>query len=219
MRSVSDTPKVLLPLGDKPILVHQLEWLKRSGFSEVCLCLGYQSDVIQEALGESSPPGLKIHYQVEETPRGTAGAVRDIGRTTGDDLLVIYGDLFIDIDCRKLLEFHATHDGVATVVVRRTDHPEDSDLAVVNADGRIQAVGRMERDGITSDLGCAAIWVVRPELLKRVPEEGVSDFARDIFPAAAAAGDKLMAYETSERVLDVGTPGRYAAFNESMRNA
>jgi NDP-sugar pyrophosphorylase family protein len=219
MRSVSDTPKVLLPLGDKPILVHQLEWLKNSGFSEVFLCLGHQSDVIQEALGDGSRYGLKINYKIEKEPRGTAGAVRDLGSAMGDDLLVIYGDLFVDIDCRKLLEFHVSHDGAATVVVRRTDHPEDSDLALVNPDGQIQAVGRMERDGISSDLGCAAIWVIRRELLDRVPDEGVSDFARDIFPAAASAGDKLMAYETSERVLDVGTPERYKEFNESLRNA
>ena len=66
MRSVSDTPKVLLPLGDKPILVHQLEWLKNSGFSEVFLCLGHQSDVIQEALGDGSRYGLKINYKIED---------------------------------------------------------------------------------------------------------------------------------------------------------
>lgn len=219
MRSVSETPKVLLPLGGKPILVHQLEWLRRSGFSEVFLCLGHQSDVIREALGDGSRYGLNIIYQVEKQPRGTAGAARDLAIAGGDDLLVVYGDLFVDIDCHGLLDFHASHDGVATVVVRHTDHPEDSDLAVVDADGRIEAVGRTERDGITSDLGCAAIWVVRPALLERVPDEGVVDFARDVFPAAAAAGDKLMAYKTDERVLDVGTPARYEAFNESLRNA
>lgn len=218
MRSVSDTPKVLLPLGDKPIIAHQLEWLAKSGFSDVFLCLGYQSDVVQEALGDGSKFGLQINYHVERQPRGTAGAVKDLGDALGDDLLVIYGDLVVNLDCRKLLDFHATHDGVATLVVRQTDHPEDSDIAEVDQDGRIHAVGRLATGKVKGNIGCAAIWVIRRELLKRVPETGMSDFARDVFPAAACAGDKLMAYETSERVMDVGTPKRYEKYLASYRN-
>jgi len=217
MSSYSDTPKVLLPLGDKPILAHQLEWLKKSGFTEVFLCLGHRADEIMEVLGDGSRYGLRIDYRIEDEARGTAGAVKDLEQSLSSDLLVIYGDLFVNIDCRKLLKFHASHDGVATLVVRHTDHPEDSDIAEVDKDGRILAVGRLEAGDVTGDLGCAAIWVIRRELLGRVPIENASDFARDIFPSAARAGDKLMAYVTSESVLDVGTPKRYEKFLQSCQ--
>jgi mannose-1-phosphate guanylyltransferase len=217
MSSFSDTPKVLLPLGDKPILVHQLEWLKQSGFSEVFLCLGHRADEIMEALGDGSRYGLRIDYRVENVARGTAGAVKDIEESLSGDLLVVYGDLFINIDCRKLLEFHASHDGVATLMVRHTDHPEDSDIAEVDKHARILAVGRLSAGEVTGDLGCAAIWVIRRELLERVPAEQPTDFARDIFPEAARSGDKLMAYVTSESVLDVGTPKRYEKFLQSCQ--
>ena len=86
MRSVSDTPKVLLPLGDKPILVHQLEWLKAAGFDEVLLCLGYQADEVRAVLGDGSACGLQLQYHVENQPRGTAGAVKDLGDAVEDDL-------------------------------------------------------------------------------------------------------------------------------------
>lgn len=215
MSSYSNTPKVLLPLGDKPILVHQLEWLKSSGFSEVFLCLGHRADVIQQALGDGSRYGLRIDYRVEDKARGTAGAVKDLEASLTGDLLVVYGDLFVNIDCRKLLEFHASHDGVATLMVRHTDHPEDSDIAEVDKDGRILAVGRLNTGDVSGDLGCAAIWVIRRALLERVPTEQPSDFARDIFPEAARSGDKLMAYVTSESVMDVGTPKRYEKFLQS----
>jgi NDP-sugar pyrophosphorylase family protein len=219
MSAFSNTPKVLLPLGDKPILVHQLEWLKEAGFADVILCLGFQAKQVQDALGDGGEYGLKINYQVETEPRGTAGAVKDLGDIAGDDLLVIYGDLFVGLDCQKLLDFHASHDGIATLVVRKTDHPEDSDLAEVSEDGQINAIGRMERDGIFSEMGCAAIWVVRRALIDRIPVSGMSDFARDIFPAAVKAGEKLMAYETSELVMDVGTPARYEKFNRLHGNS
>jgi NDP-sugar pyrophosphorylase family protein len=219
MRSVSDTPKVLLPLGDKPILVHQLEWLHAAGFASVHLCLGYQAKQVEDALGDGSRFGIDIHYQVEDQPRGTAGAVKDLGAAAGDDLLVVYGDLYVGLDCAKLLDYHASHDGIATLVVRKTDHPEDSDLAVVDPSGQITAIGRMEPDGIVSEIGCAAIWVVRRQLIDRIPTTGMLDFARDVFPEAVRAGEKVMAYETTDRVKDVGTPARYAAFNEALKQA
>jgi NDP-sugar pyrophosphorylase family protein len=217
MSSYSDTPKVLLPLGDKPILVHQLEWLKRSGFSDVFLCLGHQAEVIEAALGDGSRFGMRIHYQVESEPRGTAGAVKDIEELIEDSLLVVYGDLYVDIDCGKLLDFHRSHDGLATLLVRHTDHPEDSDIAEADSSGRISAVGRIEAGEVSGDLGCAAIWVIRRDLLARVPATGVCDFARDVFPEAARDGDKLMAFETAERVMDVGTPQRYEKFLQASR--
>jgi len=221
MSSFSDTPKVLLPLGDKPILVHQLEWLKQSGFSEVFLCLGHRADEIMGELGDGSRYGLRIDYRVEDEARGTAGAVKDLEESLSGDLLVVYGDLFVNIDCRKLLDFHAAHDGVATLMVRHTDHPEDSDIAEVDKDGRVLAVGRLKTGDVTGDLGCTAIWVIRRELLSRIPSDKPSDFARDIFPDAARAGDKLMVYikSASERVMDVGTPKRYEKFLESCQKA
>jgi mannose-1-phosphate guanylyltransferase/phosphomannomutase len=217
MRSLSDTPKVLLPVGGKPILAHQLAWLKKYEFSRVFLCLGYRADVIEEVMGDGSKFGVQIDYRIETTPRGTAGAVKDLGDALTDDLLVIYGDLFVDIDCRKLMDFHASHDGVATVVVRRTDHPEDSDIVEADGNGRIRAIGRIATGKVSGNLGCTAVWVIRRELLNRIPATGLIDFARDTFPAAARAGDKMMAYETTDFVRDIGTPQRYEKFLESYR--
>ena len=218
MRSLSDTPKVMLPLGGKPILVRQLEWLKKAGFSDIFLCLGHQADVISEALGDGSRFGIRIDYRLESEPRGTAGAVRDLGAALQGDLLVVYGDLYVDMNCGKLLDFHASHNGLATLVVRRTDHPEDSDVVETDESGRVRAVGRVADGVVSGDLGCAAIWVIRRELLKKVPASGLCDFARDIFPVAAAEGVGLMAYETSEPVIDVGTPERYAKFQAAYKN-
>jgi len=215
MSEYSATPKVLLPLGDKPILAHQLERLREAGFSTAFLCLGDRADEVQAELGDGSRFGIDIEYRVEQQPRGTAGAVKEIEAAIESSLLVLYGDLYIGLDLQKLIRFHESHDGVATVVVRQTDHPEDSDLVEVDADHCITAIGRIADGRVSGTLGCAAICVIRRELLERVPEEGVVDFARDVFPVAVQAGDKLVAYETTERVMDVGTPHRYEKFLKS----
>lgn len=217
MRSISDIPKVLLPLNGKPIIARQLDWLSKSGFTETFLCLGYRAHEVMAALGNGSSCGIKIDYRVEDAPRGTAGAVRDLGDAIHDDLLVVYGDLYVDMDCEKLLRFHASHDGVATLVVRRTDHPEDSDIAEVDEHGWIQAVGRLADGQVSGNLGCAAIWVIRKEIIQFIPATGICDFARDVFPVAARSGARMMAYETTESIMDVGTPQRYNRFVSAKR--
>ncbi|MFH2202539.1 MAG: sugar phosphate nucleotidyltransferase [Elusimicrobiota bacterium] len=212
MRAVSDVPKVMLPVGGKPILEHQIEWLKKYGFSDVFLCLGYKADVVRSHFGDGSKWGVQLTYRIEETARGTAGAVADLAPSLLGDLLIVYGDLFLQMDCARLLAEHGRHDGLATLVVRRTEHPHDSDLVMADPEGRIRAIGRLRDGQVSGDLGCAAVWVVRRELLARVPADRPSDFGREIFPQAVADGEKLMAYRTEEPVLDIGTPVRYEAF-------
>jgi len=212
MREISAVPKVMLPVGGKPILEHQVEWLKKYGFFDIFLCLGYKADAVRSYFGDGSKWGVRLTYRVEEEARGTAGAVADLESELRGDLLVIYGDLFLKMDCVRLLAVHARHDGLATLVVRHTDHPQDSDLVVVDPGGRIEAIGRLQDGGVSGDLGCAAVWVVRPALLRRVPSDRPSDFGREVFPQAVAAGEKLMTYRTDEPVLDIGTPARYEAF-------
>lgn len=217
MRPATDLlPKPMLPVAGKPILEHLLAWLTRSGFREASLCLGYKAEAIEAHFGDGSRFGLKLDYQVETEPRGTAGCVRDLGPKLKGDALVVYGDLFVDMDCRKFLDFHRGHEGSATLVVRESDHPLDSDLVRLEGD-RIKAFYRAQPGRPYDNTACAALWVVRRPLLDLVPADRASDFGKDVFPAALQAGQKLLAYRTAEEVLDVGTHERAAAFEQRAR--
>lgn len=217
MRPATDAvPKPMLPLGGKPLLEHQLLWLKAAGFREAFLCLGYKAEAVRDHFGDGSALGVALRYQVEKTPRGTAGAVKDLGLE--EDLLVVYGDLYVDMDCGKLLDFHASHAGAATLVLRQTDHPYDSDLARVEGE-KITGFYRAKPGEPTDRLGLAAVWVVRPGLMEFVPRDRPSDFGKDIFPKALAAGETLLGYRTEETVADLGTPERCEAFSKRWKHA
>lgn len=219
MRPATDiAPKPMLLLGGKPLLEHQLLWLKGSGIREVFLCLGYKAQAVQDYFGDGKRWGMTLRYQAEKTPRGTAGAVRDLLGMIGEDLLVVYGDLYVSMGCPKLLDFHASHPGAATIVVCETDHPLDSDLARVEGD-RITGFYRARPGEPYENLALAAVWVLRRRILDLAPADAPSDFGRDLFPKALAQGEALMAYRTSERVVDLGTPERLEAFLRGVRPA
>ncbi|MBI4375731.1 MAG: nucleotidyltransferase family protein [Elusimicrobia bacterium] len=209
-RSTERTPKSMLRLAGKPILEHILAHLAASGIAEAHLCLGHGAAEIMDYFGDGSRWNLALGYSVEDRPLGTAGAVKALEQRLDDEFLVVYGDLYIELDIRRLIRFHRGHDGDASIVVSPTDHPYDSDLLRVR-NGIIRAFFRAAPGQARPEaLSCIAVWGVRKALLGMIPNDVPSDFGRDIFPAAIRAGRRLMAYESNETVLDLGTPQRLA---------
>ncbi|MDE2237654.1 MAG: nucleotidyltransferase family protein, partial [Elusimicrobia bacterium] len=121
-------PKALLAVAGKPLIDHQLRWLKNAGFSTVALCLGHKAEAIRSYCGAGKRWGLDLRYCVETQPRGTAGCVKDL--RLDQDALVVYGDLYPDLELAPLLRGHGDHpEAGATLALLRTDHPRDSDRA------------------------------------------------------------------------------------------
>jgi Nucleoside-diphosphate-sugar pyrophosphorylase involved in lipopolysaccharide biosynthesis/translation initiation factor 2B, gamma/epsilon subunits (eIF-2Bgamma/eIF-2Bepsilon) len=63
----SEVPKPLLPVGGRPILVRQIEWLRGFGIRDVVLAVGYLRHKIFETLGDGRRLGVRIFYSVEES--------------------------------------------------------------------------------------------------------------------------------------------------------
>ena len=77
LRPLTDTlPKPMAPLCGKPILWHQVQWLKTGGVTDFVFLAGYRWESIQEFFGDGSAHGIRAHYSVEETPLGRGGAIR-----------------------------------------------------------------------------------------------------------------------------------------------
>ena len=210
-------PKPMLPLAGKPMLEHKLERLKAAGCREAHLCLGYKAKVVSDYFGDGAKWDMKLRYHVEAAPRGTAGCVADLRAELGDDLLVVYGDLFLDMDFGRFLAWHAARPTVAaSLVLIHTDHPLDSDLAKLDGE-RLTGFYRAKTGEPHGDLALAAVWAVRGPALDLVAADRPSDFGRDVFPEALRRGLDLRAYVTDETLSDLGTPERLARAEKSLR--
>jgi MurNAc alpha-1-phosphate uridylyltransferase len=101
LRPLTDhTPKPLVSIGGKPLIVHHLEKLSAAGFKEVVINLGHLGCKIPEVLGDGSNWSLSIEYSDEgpeplETGGGMAKALPLLG---GDPFLLVNGDVWCDLD-------------------------------------------------------------------------------------------------------------------------
>jgi len=99
---VSDVPKPMAPIGDKPFLEYLLKYLQKNGIRKVILSVGYKWEVIKEYFGDKFGD-IDIIYSIEEEPLGTGGAVsKAMNLVQNEYAFVLNGDTFFDIDLSSM---------------------------------------------------------------------------------------------------------------------
>lgn len=206
-----DLPKPMMQLAGKPLLQHQIELCRDYGFTHIALLVHHRSEAIRDYFTDGSAFGVHLTYAVETEPRGTAGALRDALALLADRFLVLYGDTYLDVNLCRFWQAHIKSKADATLFLHPNDHPQDSDLIEVDAEGRVISVlayphpeGREARNLVN-----AALYVVEGQRLKPlIPAAGKSDLAKHTFPSLLAAGRRLVGYVSPEYIKDIGTPER-----------
>jgi NDP-sugar pyrophosphorylase family protein len=100
-------PKPLLPIKkDYTILDKQILQFKHAGVKEVVFLCGYMNEKIKERFGDEWR-GVKLHYMIEDTPRGTLYAINSLLKNFDADLYIIRnGDVVSDVNVKGMIDEH-----------------------------------------------------------------------------------------------------------------
>ena len=203
-------PKPMLRIGGKPLLEHQILLLKRYGIKKIIIITHHFSNVIEEYFQSGEAWGVHISYFKEPKPLGTAGSIKCVeDRLQDEDFLVLYGDLLMDMDLSKLIDFHKQHKGIASLVVHPNNHPYDSDLLEINEHNQITAFHSKPHDdkAFYPNLVNAAIYAFSPKIFNYLELNIKTDFGKDIFPKLYLK-TSMYAYRSAEYIKDIGTIDR-----------
>lgn len=204
-------PKPLLQVRGQPILEHWLKLCAAAKIESVFINTHYLSDRIREFAGDGGRFNLKITYSYEPELLGTAGALNNFRtQLAGADILVLYGDNYVDLDLRALKQFHQEKKAFVTAAVHRREDVSQSGMIELNADKRIKRfVEKPAPTERTSNLVSAGIYVLDPRVLNHIPP-GYSDFGYDIIPKLVAEKEPLFGYELKNELIAIDTPELYA---------
>jgi mannose-1-phosphate guanylyltransferase / phosphomannomutase len=204
-------PKPLVPVANRPVLAHILDWLRGHGFSEVLMTLHYRAEEIRRAFGDGRSLGVRISYRVEEQPLGTAGAVRAAADWIDQEpFLIVSGDALTDLDLAALVRQHRQAGAWLTLGLKHV--PDPSEYGVVELDTRGKVVRFQEKPGpgrAFSNLANTGIYCVDPQVLDRMHYGQVCDWSRDVFPALLAAGRPLCGQVLDGYWCDIGCMDAY----------
>lgn len=204
--------KVLIKIGKKPVIEHQIRLLRKYGIKEVWILLGHLGDQIRKHLQDGKKWDVNIHYCQEEKPLGTAGALKVLEKRIKEDFLVLSGDVMLNLDIKKFINWHKKRRGIASIVVHPNDHPFDSDLVELDEKYQVRALlKRPHPKGlIFRNLSVASVYIFSPKVFKYIPRNKKSDIERDLLSILLKSKGKIYAYNTPEYLKDIGTPDRLA---------
>ena len=204
-------PKPLMPIGDMPILEVLLRQMKRAGIEDVVLTVGHLAKLLRTFFMDGQQWGMNISYSYEEEPLGTAGPLSLI-KGLESTFLVTNGDVLTTLDLTKLLDFHRTQGGIATIAVHRRQ--VKIDLGVVQWNGDNSISGYIEKPiyDYTVSMG---VYVFEPTVMKYIPFNLYLDFP-DLVLKLIAAGEKVSGYAFDGYWMDLGRPDDYAQAAEDF---
>lgn len=213
-------PKPMMPVLNRPFLEHTLAYLKNYGVSDVILTLSYLPEAIQGYLGDGSNLGIRLSYAVEDSPLGTAGAVKNTEPQLADTFAVLNGDIFTDLDLADLVTFHRHKGAQATIALTYVDNPSAFGVVETESDGRVQRfIEKPSPDQITSHWINAGIYILEPEVLRHIPKNSHYMFERGLFPRLLELDEPIYGYPFSGYWLDMGTPDKYLRLNCDLLRA
>lgn len=216
MRPLTDaTPKPLLSVQGKPLIVWHLEALARDGVREVVINTAHLEDQFAPALGDGSRWGLRIHYSMEGRDHGgaleTAGGMAKALPWLGEAFWVLAGDVFVPgfrFDTQAAQAFQAGADWGRMWLVPNPAHVPQGDFAL-SGEGRV-----LRKDAAptgTPAYTYSTIGLYRPALVAGVTV-GQKAALRPSLERAIDAG-RLSGTLYEGPWADVGTPARLAELN------
>ena len=214
-----DIPKPMALIDGKPLLEYQVDLCVGHGFKKILILLHYKPEAVMNYFGNGESFGAEIHYSIEPAPRGTAGAIFDSLDLVADSFLVIYGDTFLDVNLRKFFSYKDPNDA-ALSFCHPNSHPFDSDLLILDVNGKVQKVFRPSISGDQNyqNLVNAALYVMNKEIiLKYVSAVGQMDISSELFPLMIDKGEFIQTYISPEYIKDIGTPDRFKAVNRQVK--
>lgn len=206
-------PKPMLGIGDRPILWHIMKEYSKYGFNDFIICLGYKAYVIKEYFADYylhtsdvtfdiANNKMTVHNNYAEpwtvtlVDTGlhtmTGGRIKRIQKYVGNEpFMLTYGDGVSDVDISKLVEFHNSHDKIATMTAINAG--QRFGVLVTDDNNNIKAFREknMQTDGNWINGG---YMVLNPEVFDYIRDDDSVVFEKEPLENLAKDG-QLMAYK------------------------
>ena len=216
-----EIPKPMVSILGKPLLEWQIEKLKENKITEIILIVGHRKEKILEYFGDGKKFGVSISYIEEQEPLGTAGAFYYLKEKIKEEyFLLVFGDVFFDIDIKRMEEFHREKRAKATLFVHPNTHPFDSDLVVKDREQKILSfhLKTQVRDGWYDNCVNAGFYILSKEVCEKVKQPQKTDLEKEILMQMAENQEGIYAYSSTEYIKDIGTVERMEKTIEEIQS-
>ncbi|MFH1173784.1 MAG: HAD-IIIA family hydrolase [archaeon] len=215
-------PKCLIPLGDRPLIEHQLLEFKRQGYTNIIFCVAHLAEQVKAYFGNGEKIGMHIDYSAEpEQLLGTAGSVGLLRKKIDDTFIVFYGDVLTPLQLDDALAQHNRHHAACTVVVR--DLPKGyKSSSLIRTDAQFMITSFIEKPtpedfaNSTNAYINNGIYIIEPSVFEYILEGKKVDFAKDVFPKLLVNKERMQAFVCND-FREFGRLEKYLRFRVAWK--
>ncbi len=202
-------PKPMLEVGNKPILQHITELLKKYDIKEFIFIIGYLPKKITTYFEDGSKFGVKINYVFEDqkNPLGTAGSLSLVKKQINSTFIVTYADILRHLNIKEMIENHWKNKAFATINTYRRFGSDPKSMILFDENKRIQKfIERPAAKNIQQNFVWAngSFYIFEPKIFDYLPVNKNCDFGKDIFPSLIKARESVYAFPTEDLFIDIG---------------
>ncbi len=197
-------PKPLVPVGEKTIIERILEQFSRYGIRKFIVTVNYKAEIIESFL--KSLNGYEIEFIREKEFLGTAGSLKYLEDSKYKTFIVSNCDILVNVDIKKLLEFHKESRASMTLVTSIMHHKIPYGVVEIEKGGEVRKI--KEKPEYTFQI-ITGVYVINKDMFKYIPKDKPFDMP-ELIEEGLKNGEKIMVYPVKESdYLDIGTWEEY----------
>lgn len=206
-----ETPKPLLPVGDRCIIDYNVEALARNGITDISVTVNYLAEKIEQHFA-APVCGIKVKCVREPRRLGTIGSLTLVEPGSNDTVLLMNSDLLTNINYEAMYMAHVEERADVTVAV--IPYVVSVPYAIFRTDGN--AVQGLEEKPTYNYYANAGIYMIGRQMLDIIPQDTYYD-ATDFIEEVIERGGKVRQYVIDGTWIDIGSPDDYRAAQELMK--
>ncbi len=173
-------PKPMLPLGNKPLLEHIIEWLRNddNNIDHIIICVSYLHRTIEDYFEDGSRLGIKIEYARSDRPLATAGQLLTAKKYIDDTFVCVYGDSIYEFSLREMIREHDKLDAFISMALLSYKTRLKYGFIDINGNNKVTTWNEKPEIKGLINIGC---YVMEPEFIDLIPASnayGMDDAVR-----------------------------------------
>ena len=198
-------PKPMLPVGEKPILEHLIEWTKKGGVKSIVICVSYLRKSIEDYFEDGSKFGVKIEYAISNKPLATAGQLKTAEKFIDDDFVCMYGDSIFNFSLRSMIKQHVMKKSFVTMSLN--EYKTNLPYGVIETSKNGKVVSWNEKPEIKANvnMGCYAM---NPNIFDLIPKNKAYGMD-DVIKKAMKNRQAVNSFITKKGFTDIGNKESY----------
>jgi mannose-1-phosphate guanylyltransferase len=205
-------PKPMLPLGEKPILEHLIEWSKKNGVKSFVFCVSYLRKSIENYFEDGKNFGVSIEYAIANKPLATAGQLKTAEKFIDDTFVCMYGDSIYGFNLRNMIKQHKQKKPFVTMSLKEYKTKLPYGVIETTKNNKVTEWNEKPEIKANINMGC---YIMDSKIMKFIPKNkpyGMDDLIKNLM-----SKKKLVnSFMSKNGFIDIGNKESYEKANNEF---